>query len=385
MRILYDSLSFDWERVGGVTRYFTNLWRNLPQDVEYDIAVKETKNLYLQAPPFNVPAASDAFEKFLPRMRFKGKLLLFDTLCKIGVLQSAKESNRRQFAKKLKDGNYNVIHVTGAHSFGNTWRSYVGRKPIVVTVYDLIPDVVYGNQDIKRWRKEMLNAATRIIAISKHTKRDVMAHYGISEDRISVVYLGVDSGSDMKPVSALAGKKYLFYVGKRDGYKNFAFMVKALAPVFARDHSLSLVCTGRGFDETETRLLDGCGMAGRASANLYGDDELRWLYANARVFIYPSIYEGFGMPILDAFSFGCPVLLANATCFPEVGGDAALYFDPTDEEDFQRQLVRVIGDDDEARGLRADMVARGKERVKLFSWKKCAEETAEVYRRCVSG
>ena len=385
MRILYDSLSFDWERVGGVTRYFTNLWRNLPQDVEYDIAVKETKNLYLQAPPFNVPAASDSFETFLPRMRFKGKLLLFDTLCKIGILQSAKESNRRQFAQKLKDGNYDVIHVTGAHSFGSMWRPYVGRKPIVVTVYDLIPDIVYGNQDIRRWRKEMLNAATRIIAISEHTKRDVMAHYGISEDRISVVYLGVDSGSDMKPVSALAGKKYIFYVGKRDGYKNFAFMVKALAPVFARDHSLSLVCTGRGFDETETRLLDECGMAGRASANLYGDDELRWLYANACVFIYPSIYEGFGMPILDAFSFGCPVLLANATCFPEVGGDAALYFDPKDEEDFRRQLMRVIGDDDEARGLRADMVARGKERVKLFSWKKCAKETAEVYRRCVSG
>lgn len=78
IRVLYDSLSFDWERVGGVPRYFTNLWRNLPQDVEYDIAVKETKNLYLQAPPFNVPAASDAFETVLPRVRFKGKLRLFD-------------------------------------------------------------------------------------------------------------------------------------------------------------------------------------------------------------------------------------------------------------------------------------------------------------------
>lgn len=383
IRVLYDSLSFDWERVGGVTRYFTNLWQNLPPGVEYDVAMETTKNLYLQSQPFNIPAASDAFESFLPTIRFKGKLWLFDTLCKLGILHSSKESNRRVFAKKLKEGNYDVIHLTGAHSFGNTWCPYVGRKPIVVTVYDLIPDIVYGNKDIMRWRKQMLDSATRIISISEHTKRDVMSLYGISEDRISVIYLGVDSGREMKQVDALEGKRYIFFVGKRDGYKNFSFMVKALAPIFAKDRSLMLVCTGRDFNESEKRLLVQCDMLNRTSACLYSDEELRWLYANAQVFIYPSIYEGFGMPILDAFSFGCPVLLANATCFPEVGGDAALYFNPKDEDDFRRQLVRMIGEDDAARRLRADLVSHGKEREKLFSWKKCANETAEVYRLAV--
>ena len=383
IRVLYDSLSFDWERLGGVTRYFTNLWQNLPPGVEYDIAVETTKNLYLQSQPFSIPVASDAFESFLPTIRFKGKLWLFDTLCKLGVLHSSKESNRRVFAKKLKEGNYDVIHLTGAHSFGDTWRPYVGRKPIVITVHDLIPDVLYGNPDIKRWRKQVFDAATRIITVSEHTKQDVMAFYGVPAARISVIHHGVDTLRTMKSVTSMEGKRYILYVGKRDGYKNFSFMVKALQPIFAVDHTLSLVCTGTGFSESECRLLENCGMLKRASARLYSDDELRWLYANALVFIYPSIYEGFGMPILDAFSFGCPVLLANVTCFPEIGGDAALYFDPKDEEDFRRQLGRVIGDDDAALKLRSDLILRGKERVKLFSWKKCADETSVVYQQTI--
>jgi glycosyltransferase involved in cell wall biosynthesis len=124
-------------------------------------------------------------------------------------------------------------------------------------------------------------------------------------------------------------------------------------------------------------------MKERASARIYDEDELRWLFANAQLFIYPSIYEGFGIPILDAFSLGCPVLLANASCFPEVGGDAALYFDPQDEDALREQLMRVIGIDAETKRMRADLIARGKERAKMFSWQKCAAETAEIYRHLV--
>ena len=162
-------------------------------------------------------------------------------------------------------------------------------------------------------------------------------------------------------------------------------MVKALAPVFARDTSLSLVCTGSGFSEAEMRLLNECKMTERATARIYEEDELRWLFANAQVFIYPSIYEGFGIPILDAFSLGCPVLLANASCFPEVGGEAALYFDPKDEESMREQLMRVIGIEEGVKRMRSDLIARGKERAKMFSWPKCAVETAEIYRHLVKG
>lgn len=383
IRVLYDSLSFDWEHVGGVTRYFTNVWRNLPQDIQYDIAVKTTINLYLQGAPFNVPTASNAFDSFLPSYKFKGKLWLFDTLCKLGILRSSKETNRREFARKLRAGDYDVIHLTGAHSFGDAWRPYVGRKPLIVTVCDLIPDIVYDNQLIKKWRQEVLNAATHIIAISEHTKKDIVSLYGIDSDRISVVYLGADVAKTMKPVHALERKRYIFYVGKRDGYKNFSFLAKSVAPIFAADKSLFLVCTGSDFNDAEKKMLAQYDMIGRASARIYEDDELRWLYANACVFIYPSKYEGFGIPVLDAFSLGCPVLLANASCFPEIGGNAALFFDPADENDLRKQLLRIISENEDARRLCADLVARGKERLKQFSWAKCAQETAEVYRQVV--
>ena len=385
IRILYDSLSFDWERVGGVTRYFTKLWQNLPQGCEFDVAAVTTINNYLQQPPFNVPSGTDNFKEFLPTINFKGKMFLFDSLCKLGVLHSAKETNRRYFAQKLKAGNYDIIHLTGAHSFGDVWRPYIGRKPIVLTVYDLIPDIVYGNKKIRRWREEVLKAATKIIAISNHTKDDIVSQYGIPQDRISVIHLGAETGTGQKPVLDLENKRYILFVGKRDGYKNFSFMVKALAPVFARDTSLSLVCTGSGFSEAEMRLLNECKMTERATARIYEEDELRWLFANAQVFIYPSIYEGFGIPILDAFSLGCPVLLANASCFPEVGGEAALYFDPKDEESMREQLMRVIGIEEGTKRMRADLIARGKERAKMFSWQKCAVETAEIYRHLMKG
>ena len=372
---------FDAERVGGVTRYFTCLWKNLPPDVEFDIAAKSTINHYLQQPPFNVPVGTDDFKRFLPSLNFRGKARLFDQLCKLGLLHSGTEINRRFFISKLKEGNYDIIHLTGAHAYGDAWRPYVGRKPVVVTIYDLIPDMVYGNKTIRRWRAEILKAATKIIAISNHTKNDIISQYGIPEDRISVIYLGAEMGDELKSVSTLEGRRYILYVGKRDRYKNFAFMVKALAPVFAKDPSLLLVCTGSEFTEDESCLLEECGMAGRVSVCMYDEDELRWLYANALVFIYPSKHEGFGIPVLDAFALGCPVLLANATCFPEVGGDAALYFDPTDEDDLRRQLLRLMGDGEDSKRLRADLVARGKERVKLFSWVKCAHETAKIYRQ----
>ena len=100
IRILYDSLSFDWERVGGVTRYFTKLWQNLPQGCEFDVAAVTTINNYLQQPPFNVPSGTDNFKEFLPTINFKGKMLLFDSLCKLGVLHSAKETNRRFFEQR---------------------------------------------------------------------------------------------------------------------------------------------------------------------------------------------------------------------------------------------------------------------------------------------
>ena len=99
------------------------------------------------------------------------------------------------------------------------------------------------------------------------------------------------------------------------------------------------------------------------------------LFRNALTFVYPSLYEGFGIPILDAFSAGCPVILSNCSCFPEVGGDAALYFDEGDSETLRNHVKALMKDE----SLRKTLIEKGKARANLFTWEKCAERTAEVY------
>jgi glycosyltransferase involved in cell wall biosynthesis len=259
------------------------------------------------------------------------------------------------------------------------------RKPIIVTCFDLIPELYGGNKETQRENAYAYAAATHIIAISENTKRDLCDFYNVSEDKVSVVYLGGNMQSVAKADcdSPVEVDRYILYVGNRAGYKNFAFFVRAVAPI-VKSNSLKVFCTGSAFSKTELDLLERLGVRSKFIQQFVSDEQLPNLYHGALAFVYPSLHEGFGIPILDAFAVGCPTLLSNATCFPEVGGDAALYFDPKDEDDFRRQLMRVIGDDDETKKFRTELIERGKDRAKMFSWKKCAEETAEVYKAVVA-
>ena len=119
------------------------------------------------------------------------------------------------------------------------------------------------------------------------------------------------------------------------------------------------------------------GLEGAVSSRFVSDNQLAYLYQHALCFVFPSLYEGFGIPVLEAFASGCPVLLSNASCFPEVGGDAALYFDPYNPEEMAKTIENVVSDSN----LRTQMIQRGHERVKAFSWDKTAAQTAEFYKK----
>ena len=387
MKVLYDSHVFDRCRFGGISQYYAKIWSNFGDEIKPQLSILESENLHLRECGFAFPEPRRTFRAFLPNVSFRGKHCLYRFLGRLFpfAFSGSERLNECNFKRLVSKGDYDLIHLTGVH--GNEWvfeKCIRIHKPVIVTCFDLIPELYHGDKTIQREHSYAYTMATHIIAISENTKKDLCNFYNVSEDRVSVVYLG----GNMQPVAKtefdnfVGDDRYILYVGNRAGYKNFTFFARAIAQI-VKDSSLKVFCTGLAFSKTELDLLEQLGVRSKFIQNFVSDEQLRNLYHYALAFVYPSLHEGFGIPILDAFAGGCPTLLSNATCFPEVGGDAALYFNPKDENDFRRQLMRVIGSDEESRKLRADLVARGRERVKMFTWKKCAEDTAAVYQNVV--
>ena len=380
MKVLYDSCAF-LEPVGGVSRYFTELIKHFPENVEWDVAAVETNNKYLMSSPFNVPAALYSFRHFLPGVKFKGKSVVYAVLSRLGSFKSMELLNKRRFEEALEKDDFDVLHLTGSHECGTAWRKYKGKAKKVITVHDLIPDKLwrgYIGARIRRERKYNLSRCDAIIAVSEHTKKDLLECYGVDEKKVTVVHHGFDAnlktGLTVGHDSGIEGR-YVLYVGKRGGYKNSNFFLKNMSPLLLELPDLKIIMTGKPLDDSERKLCEACGIADRVEARLFEDNELRSLYANAACFVYPSRYEGFGIPVLEAFAAGCPTVLARATCFPEVGSDAALYFDPDDGEEMRMAIREAIGE------RRDELIKRGLERVKMFTWEKCAAETLAVYAR----
>ena len=172
---------------------------------------------------------------------------------------------------------------------------------------------------------------------------------------------------------------YLLFVGKRNGYKNFRFFAKAIAPWLRNREAFRLVCTGAPFCAEEEKFLDSLGIRNRCISQFISEEKLGNVYRHAFAFIYPSRYEGFGIPILDAFAAGCPTILNRASCFPEIGGDSALFFEDGDASSLLAALDKLENDP----LFRSRLVEYEEERVRLFSWKTAAELTFRSYGRAI--
>jgi glycosyltransferase involved in cell wall biosynthesis len=191
-----------------------------------------------------------------------------------------------------------------------------------------------------------------------------------------VIYLGF---SDKIVTEHKAKEKYLLFTGNRGGYKNFDLFIKAVAPLLKK-YDLRLICTARPFDKKETDLIEYLDIGNSVICRLVSEEELIALYARATAFVFPSLYEGFGIPVLEAFAAGCPAILSNTSSLPEVGGNGAVYFDPYSIDDIRTAIERVITSET----LQKELIEKGKEQVKNFSWEKCARETMNVYEIAVS-
>jgi glycosyltransferase involved in cell wall biosynthesis len=254
----------------------------------------------------------------------------------------------------------------------------------VVTVYDMIheryPGYTAPRDSTARDKKLAVGRADGVICISESTKRDLMQYLNVPEEKISVIRLANSLAEAVDP-TPVHRRPYLLYVGDRHTYKNFSFFLSLYARAERIHAHVDLVCFGGGpFTAQERQAMASRGLTGNVSWQTGPDAALANLYAYAAAFVYPSLYEGFGVPPLEAMHYGCPVLVSDTSSLPEVVGEAGLYFSPTDEDSLLTQLDRVLSDAD----LRRTLIARGYERDRQFSWSTTAQETLRYY-RCIAG
>jgi len=263
--------------------------------------------------------------------------------------------------------------------------------PTVVTVHDL--SYLAYPQSLSPRARFMLTAlvpfslrrAARVIAVSDFTRRDVMTRYGVPDEKISVVYeaagpgFGVLDTARTQQLPSGVTEPFVLTVGNLEPRKNLARLIEAFAAV-ARNPGVTaklvLVGKAKGEGGSLARLVEQHGLRDRVIfTGFVAEEQLVLLYNRAAVFVYPSLYEGFGLPPLEAMACGCPVIASNVTAMPEVLGDAALLFDPTSTAGVRDAILGVLGADERARDLRS----RGLRQVARYSWAKAAEQTRAVY------
>ena len=265
-----------------------------------------------------------------------------------------------------------------------TYRDYLPTSRIkkVITLHDLIP---LEFADTVRVRDSLyptparLQAVDGIICVSRYTRDRMYAFWPNIATKTTVIHHGAAPHDTVSPppfAQRLTDRPFVLFVGARSHYKNFSLLAQALQKLPFRDPAPLLVCVGAALSEAERIAFSAPFPLDQVIAHRATDDELCWLYRRAAALVYPSLAEGFGLPLLEAMAQGCPVLCSNASCLPEVGGDAALYFEPNDPAELASCLQKILDD----ASLRASLAERGRLRAPEFTWEKTAKATADFYR-----
>lgn len=269
------------------------------------------------------------------------------------------------------------------------------RGKFVVTIHDVKPLIFDTLRPRSGWNSllqrlvipDQKTQVDQVITISKCSRRDIVEHLGFPPERISVVYPGIDR-TQFCPASTgsaeSASRPYILCVAGSDPTKNVETLVEAFGrlPKPLRD-TYDLVLAGDMRRRIDVhKRVDQLGMAAQTRfVGVVDDVQLVTLYQRATVFVFPSRYEGFGLPVLEAMACGCPVISSDASSLPEVVGDAALLVNPSDINGFLEQLTRVLTD----QKLRQALREKGLARAALFSWERTARETVRVYQKVMKG
>jgi glycosyltransferase involved in cell wall biosynthesis len=359
MKIVFDYSIFFHQKYGGVSRYFINLHNQLlGMNSKAKIFAPIHTNLYLKN--YNLGGNFKYYMKKYPIFTRK-------------ILKNINYLSSKTFFKFY---NPDIVHQT---FFENN--DYKGKFKKVITVYDLIHEIYfkdYGKSNDYKPKKFSLENSDQIICISNKTKEDLINIYKVDPNKIKVIYLGVSKFPELpKKNTILNQKPYLLFVGDRSKYKNFENLVKAYSSSIKLQNDFDIVCCGGGklTDLEKINITDRKINLSKIIQLEVDDNLLGNFYRNAVALIYPSKYEGFGLPTLEAMSLGCPVICSKHPAIIETVGNSAKIFDPENFEEIKSCIEDIVYSPSNLEIYKK----AGLERCKKFNWYKCAEETLKVY------
>tara|TARA_B100000035_G_C20990534_1_gene549941 strand:- start:404 stop:1501 length:1098 start_codon:yes stop_codon:yes gene_type:complete len=364
MKIIYDHKIFWNQKYGGISRYFVNLIKNFENlNVDYKIVSPFYKNDYLIEEIQKEKIVGKYIKKPFPKTSF--------------LINAYNDLYFNFFIKKNKP---DLIHTT-------YYNKLIKKKgiPLVTTVYDLIHEKnLIINNKYHFIKKEVLDITDHIICISNKTKKDLMEIYNIPNDKISVVYLGSDhlnSNKNNDNSNIKNEKPFLIFIGSRKKYKNFTSLLKCISISEKIKNNFDLIIFGgEKIDSNEKNLIKNLNLDPMHIKHKNGNDnDLVYLLRNSTCFVFPSLDEGFGLPILESMRNRCPVICSDITIFREVAGNAAEYFNPQDIDDMKNKLEETLFSNNRLEELKI----LGFNRSLKFSWADCATKTLEVYKKLI--
>jgi glycosyltransferase involved in cell wall biosynthesis len=364
LKILFDHQAFTIQRYGGISRYFFELLSRFDSHENYELSCLFSNNEYLK----DNRLSNQRY--FFNNISFKGKERIINFL------------NEKRSLYNINRHNYDIFHPT---YYSNYFLNNTFHKPFVITCYDMIHEkfsdkfIELKNDKVLIKNKEiLLRNASKIIAISECTKKDIIDFYNIESSKIEVIYLGSNLKLETNPNQFLIPNfDYLLFVGNRGLYKNFIKLINSIRELLI-NFNIKMICAGGGsFNNLEKEFINNLELNKHLIyLPILNDSYLSNLYNNSKFFIFPSLYEGFGIPILEAFACKTPVLASKAGSLFEIGDIAADYFDPYDDQSIYTATKSLIFDTNR----RNELISLGYERLNLFSFDKTYHQTLGVYK-----
>ncbi|TGL19589.1 glycosyltransferase family 1 protein [Leptospira bourretii] len=397
--IVFDFQIFLNQKYGGISLLFAEVMERLHnQKEEFEVPIISTKNENLKNRAYFKPYSFFSFPKDVPEIEdwlwgksFSGKTIIYPIYKSIKLFYNKIAfrfiygRNRTLIARRLKNSKVQIFHPTYFDTYFFDLLKDDRRIKKVITIYDLTHERFPGFYKLSdvalKNRKKLCDFSDKIISISESTKKDLLEFYQIPEKKIEVIHLGSNIIKVPDKDLNFIWKDYILFVGDRGGYKNFNNFIEGIAPIIYKYKVNLVLLGGKKLSGVEKESLQKLNLLGKTiHINFTSDSELKYYYQNASLFVFPSLYEGFGIPLVDAMSLGCPVICSNTSSFPEVVGDAAIQFDPWFPDSITNAAEQIF----RSSAIRKKMIQKGLIRSEQFTWERCADKHIDFYNRILS-
>ena len=364
----YDSQIFSAQVYGGVSRYYCETASRVAKNPGMQVLITAPMyiNAYLEHVPKSLVSGFKVITTNHLRLLQRGlSLVIGDCMLRVAAPD--------------------IVHET----YYFPYRMGPKRAKRVLTIYDMISEKYPTNSvhavKAARYKAIAAKRADHVICISESTRRDVIEILELPHEKTSVIHLGFDLMDSVLPkpkkLALPTTEPFLLFVGHRGGYKNFVRLLESYAASPLLRSNYKLICFGGGpLNPNELKMIQELDINRDQIMQLSGNDQvLAGLYEHASALVYPSLYEGFGIPPLEAMAYDCPVVCSDTSSIPEVVGEAGEYFEPGDAESMRVAIEHVV----DSAEYQKILITKGRERLKLFSWDRCARETLAIYKNLI--